>query len=109
MSDEHEAQEDGRRLPVRVGGSLVAGGAFVAVVLGGPRDDRDAAAWGLGLVAAVLIVATVLLGVRLAARPGRPPKGRLTADYIALFAGTTGVVILGIPLVAFFELFFDTL
>ena len=115
MTDDPEAQdapdvpEDGKRLPVRVGGSLAAGGAFLAILLGGPWDDRDATAWGTGLVAAVAIVAAVLVGVRLAARPGRPPKGRLTADYIALFAGTTGVVIVGIPIVRFFELFFDTL
>lgn len=109
MTDEPEVQEDGKRLPVRVGGSLAAGGAFVAVLLGGPRDDRDATAWAIGLVVAVVIVAAVLVGVRLAARPGRPPKGRLTADYIALFAGTTLVVMLGIPTVAFFERFFDTI
>jgi hypothetical protein len=107
--DAPEVQEDGKRLAVRLGGSLVAGGAFLAILLGGPWDDRDTAAWGFGLIAAVVVVAAVLVGVRLAARPGRPPKGRLTADYLALFAGTTFVVVAGIPLVAFFELFFDTI
>lgn len=104
-----EAQEDGKRLLVRVGGSLAAGGGFLAVLLAGPYDDRDGTGWLIGLVVAVAIVAVILLGVRLAARPGRPPKGRLTADYLALIAGTTGVVMLGIPIVAFFEVFFDTI
>lgn len=107
--DDPEVQEDGKRLAVRLGGSLAAGGAFLAILLGGPWDDRDTAGWGFGLVAAVVVVAAVLVGVRLAARPGRPPKGRLTADYVALFAGTTLVVMVGIPIVAFFELFFDTI
>lgn len=109
MNDEREPAEDGKRLRVRAGGSLVAGAVFLAVLLGGPVDDREAGAWGLGFVAASLVVAAVLLGVRLAARPGRPPQGRMTADYLALFAGTTAVVIIGLPVVAFFELFFDTI
>ncbi|MEV4418954.1 hypothetical protein AB0L40_03135 [Patulibacter sp. NPDC049589] len=81
-------------------GSVLAGVVFHLVLLAGPEDDTEPAAWGLAIVAAAVAIALVLAVIRISARPDGPAPGRLRADYLLLLAGTVWIAIIGYPIAA---------
>jgi hypothetical protein len=99
-ADPNRAEIAASPLWVRLLGAYVAGGVFFLLLLAGPVDDARPAAWGIASLGAVGAIALFLLAVVLVARPGRPEPGRLTADFLTVFAATVGITIVGYPLVA---------
>jgi hypothetical protein len=88
------ARRSARR--VRVLGGFAAGAAFLGTLILSP-SYRDAGAWGLAIVAAAAVVVICHVGVRLAARPGRPEPGRLSGDYVAISTGAVTFAVIGYP------------
>ncbi|WP_026910337.1 hypothetical protein [Patulibacter minatonensis] len=92
---------------VRVAGALAGGAAFLAVLVAA-SPGQSASTWGLAVVALAAVVVACHVGVRLAARPGRPEPGRLTADYVAITTGAIVFAIVGYPAASVLGLLKDT-
>jgi hypothetical protein len=84
---------------IRVAGALAGGAAFIGALAVSP-PNRGAGAWTLAVLALAAVIAICHVAVRIAARPGRPEPGRLTADYLVIFSGAIAFAIVGYPAAA---------
>lgn len=96
MAREDEVETWGPAVAVRTVGAVVTGGAILAVAVIDPGDDRQEA-WGLGVLAGLVVLALVLAGVAALRRAQRAP-GTMSADYVAILAGAVMIPIVGWPL-----------